>query len=160
MTLLVLAAISGQELAFPASAVAELVHLPRLARLPTQPPVLAGVLLLRGRVVPVARLDRLLGLPDARFGPWAVVIVLSRPPPLPWAVAVERAVDVTEAERLEPAPAGLSYNDCVGWSWPSPGGAVPVLEPARLLDRGQCRALEAFHDEAERRRREWCGDGV
>lgn len=159
MMLLVVAEISDQLLAIPASSVAELVHLPRLARLPSQPPVLEGVLTLRGRVAPVVRLDRLLGLGEGRLGPFSALVVLSRPPPAPWAVIVERAVDVVEAEAPEPTPSDWSFNDCVGWTWATPAGAVPVLAPDRLMDRRERQVLEAFRDEAERRREEWCGGG-
>lgn len=162
--LVLLIEISGRWLGLPAQAVAEIVHLPRLFRPPTAPPVVAGVMNLRGRPVAVVRLDRLLGLPRLPPGLFAVAVVL-RGGGLPsWAIVAQRAVDVGPLP--EPVPSAmppdlrfpdLSFNDCVARMAMSPDGTglVPVLAVDRLLQRREAQALAAFAGQAAEREEEW-----
>jgi purine-binding chemotaxis protein CheW len=53
--------VAGEQLALPASEVAEVIRPPRLTRVPMSPPGLAGVANLRGTVLPVVSLGRVLG---------------------------------------------------------------------------------------------------
>lgn len=66
----------GERLAIAASAVSEVVRSPTLARLPLSPPGLAGVVSLRGQVIPVIALSRLLhGVSHAPAGEARVIVV-------------------------------------------------------------------------------------
>jgi purine-binding chemotaxis protein CheW len=159
--LLVVFAMSGRRLALPADAVAELVHEPTLVRAPAMPTMVAGVFSLRGRVVAVLRLDRLLELPAPATGPFRVLVILSEPND-GWALLVERVEAVVSAGTLEPAPSGTAFDDCVAGMAPLPEGAAPkgsvvVLAAERLLRRRETQALADFTEQAARRWEELCG---
>lgn len=141
--------LSRVRLALPADCLAEIVLEPRLIRPPTAPKVVAGVMDLRGCMVPVVRLDRLLGLPAPSSAPFRPVLVLSRPPPAPWAVLVDEVEDVVDSgtPRL-PSPPEIAFDDCVLGLLPLSGGPVPVLAPERLLRKRETLALEDFGDRA------------
>jgi purine-binding chemotaxis protein CheW len=144
--------LSGARLALPADCVAEIVLEPQLTRPPAAPPVMAGLMNLRGCVVPVIRLERLLELPAPAPGPFRPLLVLSRPPPAPWAVLVEQVEAVLGNDfRGEPPPADLAFNDCVVAVLATPDGLVAVLAPERLMRKREALALEAFVDRANAR---------
>lgn len=144
--------LSGTRLALPADCIAEIVLEPRLVRPPTAPPVVAGVMVLRGCLVPVIRLERLLELPKPANLPFRPLLVLSRPPPAPWAVLVERVEEILGPEFVRlPPPADLAFDDCVSALLATPEGAVPVLAPERLLRKRESLALEVFRDRAAAR---------
>ena len=73
--------LSGRTLALPAAAVTRFLPVPALERPPDTAPVVAGVFRWHGHVVPVLRLDRLLGLGDAPIALYAtlLVILVARP---------------------------------------------------------------------------------
>lgn len=147
---------AGMALALPATAIAEIVPLPRLWRPPGAPPVVFGVMDLRVQAVAVVRLDRLLGLDnDGRLGPFSPVVVLKGT--APWGVAVERAVGVhrIEAGQVAPAPADSSFNGCVEVVVPGRMPPLLLLRPERLLLVREKRALEAFAEMARERAGEW-----
>lgn len=148
--LLVMFAVSGSTLALPADAVSEFVPEPALLRPPGMPSVLAGLFRLRGRVVPAVRTERLLDLPPPRPGPFRALVVL-RSSEGPWALLVERVMAVVSAGELAPAPAGLSFYDCVMALHSTAEGAVPVLSPYRLMRRRESLALASFADRAAQR---------
>ncbi|HLO79184.1 MAG TPA: chemotaxis protein CheW, partial [Magnetospirillum sp.] len=137
---LVMFAVSGRRLAFPADAVAELVLEPALESPPEMPTVLAGLFNLRGRVVPVVRPDRLLGLPPPAAGLFRTLLVINGRDG-PWALLAERALAVVEADAAEAAPADVSFDDCVVAMHAAPEGAVPVLSPDRLVRRREAQVL-------------------
>lgn len=130
--LLVLVEVSGQTLAVPAQAVAEMVHEPALIRPPRLPSAVEGVFRLRGRAVPVLCPDVLLGLPAPVPGPFRVLLVFRGADGL-WALTVDRALSVVQVrtDSLLAVPAGHSLGECVG----ALHGDVPVLAPDRLLSR-------------------------
>ena len=144
--------LSGARLALPADSVAEIVLEPRLMRPPGAPEVVAGLMDLRGCAVPVVRLDRLLGLAEPARAPFRPLLVLSRPPPAPWAVLAEAVEQVFFADQpMAPAPRDLSFDDCVAGMVATQGGMVPVLAPERLLRKRESLALEEFRDRAAAR---------
>lgn len=149
--------LSGGRLALPADCVAEIVLEPRLDRLPTAPPVVAGVMNLRGDAVPVLRAERILGRAEPVPAPFRAVIVLSRPPPAPWALLVDRADDVAPAS-LSAVPPDMAFDDCVCGVLVLADGLVPLLSPERLLRRREADALEAFRDRAAERLKEFSLD--
>lgn len=153
--LLVLVAVSGQTLAVPAHAVAEMVHEPALIRPPRLPSAVDGVFRLRGRVVPVLRPDVLLGLPSPSPGPFRVLLVF-RDDGGPWALTVERAVSVVPVreDALAAVPPGHSLGECVAALL----GDVPVLAPERLLSRREALVVADVGRWADQRWEEFALD--
>lgn len=152
-SLLVLAAVSGEMLAVPADAVAELVHEPALIRPPRLPEAVAGFFRLRGHAVPVLRPDAVLGLPPPRWGPFRVLLVFHGAYGGRWALLVERALEVVEVPESEvlPVPAGHSLGECVAALVRWADGVVPVLAPERLLSRREALAVAELSQWAEQR---------
>jgi purine-binding chemotaxis protein CheW len=155
--------LAGTSLALPTEAVAEIVFEPRLVRPPGAPPALAGVMNLRGWLVPVVGLAQLFGLPPSPAGVFRPLIVLRRPAPLPapWAVRVDQVVDVVAAahEELLPPLGATLFAACVTSVYASSEGAmIPVLSPDCLLDRREAEALAAMRDRAAERWKEFALD--
>lgn len=148
--------LAGTRLAMPTDAVAEIVFEPRLVRPPGAPPAVAGVMNLRGWLVPVVRLARLFSLPPSPAGAFRPLIVLRRP--APWAVQVDEVADVvavTDAD-LRPPLGGTIFDQCVTAVYAAPGGQmIPVLSPDCLLDRREVEALAAMRDRAAERWKEF-----
>src|SRR5438128_2487698 len=69
----------GHACALPLASVQEVVPMPLLSRPPGLPSVLAGFLDLGGAIVPVLRLDRLLGLSEVVPGLYTPLLVLRQP---------------------------------------------------------------------------------
>uniref|UniRef100_UPI0025EC3960 chemotaxis protein CheW n=1 Tax=uncultured Caulobacter sp. TaxID=158749 RepID=UPI0025EC3960 len=89
------------KVAMAAAGVAEVIRAPRITRMPHGPESLLGVIPLRGKVLPVVSLSRLLG---GAAGAVDRVVVLRREPPLGLAVdGVEalKAVDGDQAELVD-----------------------------------------------------------
>lgn len=152
--LLLVVVVAGQRVALPACAVAEIVLEPRLIHPPAMPPVLAGLFLLRGRVVPVVRPNVLLDLPALVPGPFRAMLVLAAAEP--WALLVDHADEVCSGVEA-PASADVAFNDCVATIALVAGAAVPVLAPERLLRRREVEALTEFSRRAAERWEEFAG---
>lgn len=88
----------GERLAIAASKVSEVVRSPRLARLPLSPPALAGVVSLRGQVIPVIALSRLLHGESHEPGAEARVIVVANESPV--GLLVDEVAALVAGERL------------------------------------------------------------
>ena len=78
--------VGEQQLAVAAEEVAEILRRPKLTRVPHAPGCLAGMANLRGAVVPVLSLARLLGQEEAEAGGKARIVLLDRSPALGLAV--------------------------------------------------------------------------
>jgi purine-binding chemotaxis protein CheW len=143
--------VSSVPMALPAEAIAEVVLLPRLKRFPAQPSLLEGVMNLRGRMVPVVTMARLLGMGALASGPFSPVVVLGGSEP--WGALVDRALAVNSLRRSgEPPPPDLAFNDCVAAMAEGEGGLlVPVLNRERLLTRREIMVLGDFRRLAEER---------
>lgn len=145
---------AGHRLALPADAVAEIVFEPRLARPPGMPAALAGVMDWRGVLVPVVRLGRLFGLPEAP-GAFRKLVVLRRPPPAaPWAVLVDEVVEVAAVadDGMKPPPPEVGgFAPCVA----AMAGDVAVLSPDRLLDHREAEAVAGQRDRVAERWKEF-----
>lgn len=70
----VLVEVSSRQVALPLTAMVEVVDLPELAMLPMAPGWLSGVSNLRGRIIPVVDLSRLLEWPMAAYSRRALVL--------------------------------------------------------------------------------------
>ncbi|RAK57551.1 chemotaxis protein CheW [Phenylobacterium deserti] len=87
--------VGERRLGLPAADVFEVVRQPRITRVPHSPPALAGVASLRGEVVPVVALGRLLG-DDAVTASGGRLVVIGGERPL--ALAVDEVLGLTQAE--------------------------------------------------------------
>lgn len=151
--------LAGMRLALPADCIAEMVLEPRLIRPPAAPPVLAGMMDLRGCLVPVIRLERLLALPDLACAPFRPILVLSRPAPAPWAIMVDQVEAVMDQDGPFLAlPPDLAFDDCVQAMLADPAGSIPLLVPERLMRKREALALAAFRDRAIARLEEFSLD--
>lgn len=145
--------LSGRTLALPAATVARFLPVPALETPPALPPVVAGLFRWHGRVVPVLRLDRLLGLAESAIGLYATLLLLERSDG-PLALAVERVHGLVAAEAQEIAE-DLSFEGCALAVIPHGGGTATVLDPGRLLTLAEERRLEDFRSRAEERLAQW-----
>jgi len=95
--------VGEERFAFPMESVLEIVRLPETVRVPLAPRSLNGLANLRGTVLPVVDLRKLLGLPEADPTDATRVVVVDCSRPVGLVVdRVERVLDV-EAEKVEPA---------------------------------------------------------
>ncbi|ALG73825.1 chemotaxis protein [Azospirillum thiophilum] len=154
--------VAGQALALPVEAVRRFLPLPRLDRLPTAPRPVEGVFRYQGEIVPVLRLDALLDLgagsePGGLYAPLILITWRGRPT----ALLVDRVhgdVAVEPEDRVASDPS-LSFNGCAAAAFADRvtgrGGAVTLLDPARLLSEAEGRLLDAFRAAEERRLAQW-----
>lgn len=87
--------------ALPSEDVAEVIRLPAVARLPQSPRSLMGLANLRGSVLPVANLGRLLGHEERALGATSRAIVLRGESPVALAVERVEALVSVEADQVE-----------------------------------------------------------
>lgn len=102
--------------AMAAGSVAEVIRGPRITRVPNGPAGLLGVTHLRGAVLPVVSLRRLLGGGDMADGAQRVV-VLRRDPPVGLAVDAVEALRAVEGDAAEPADGRLLLDQADGARW-------------------------------------------
>lgn len=145
--------LSGRTLALPAAAVARFLPVPALETPPALPPVVAGVFRWHGRVVPVLRLDRLLGLGERAIGLYTPLLLLERDDG-PLALAVDRVHGMADGEAQEIAE-DLSFEGCALAVITHDAGSATVLDPGRLLTLAEERRLEDFRAQAEERLAQW-----
>lgn len=97
--------LAGEMFAVPMGPVQEIIRLPEVAQLPLAPAALLGLANLRGRVLPLMSLRRLLGLPDQDHGDSARALVIHCGQALGFLVDRVCSVLQVEDEQLEPARA-------------------------------------------------------
>ncbi|HEY0836274.1 MAG TPA: chemotaxis protein CheW [Azospirillum sp.] len=150
--------VADRRLALPGGAVRRVVPMPRLERLPGQPPVLAGVAVLGGEAVPVLNLAALFGLPAGAPGVYTPLLLTEQGGrALALLVDAVQAVGPADGPILADADAGASFNGCVAGVWRRGAETVHVLDPARLLTRAEEERLAGFRAVAEERLRSWRG---
>ncbi|MEK8033894.1 chemotaxis protein CheW [Ideonella sp. DXS29W] len=95
--------LAGEKFAVPMGPVQEIIRLPEVARLPLAPHALLGLSNLRGRVLPLMSLRRLLGLPDQDHGDASRALVIHCGQALGF--LVDRVCSVVQVEpgQLQPA---------------------------------------------------------
>jgi purine-binding chemotaxis protein CheW len=132
--------LAGQLFGLPIRAVKETVPARPLTRVPLVPDVVAGLLNLRGDVVAVLDLVRMLKLP-ATVDHAAHVLILRSPRSATRAVAalcVEELVGVREDLELHPVPATLAAETAQFLTGVAQDGDPPrpvlVIDPTRVLD--------------------------
>ncbi len=155
-----LLSLAGLLLALPRGAVRELLPLPRLARPPGLPPVVAGFADLGAAPLPVLHAALLLGLPDAPPNdappedPLYHHLVVLRDG---FALLVDRVLDLLPlpAGGRRPVDPALTLNGCVCATLPTPRGPAHLLDPARLLDAREREALAGLAELARLRAGRW-----
>ncbi|HEY8005175.1 MAG TPA: chemotaxis protein CheW [Phenylobacterium sp.] len=124
--------------ALPADQVAEVIHTPRVARVPQAPSSLLGLANLRGRVLPVATARGLLGKAERASAASDRTIVLDGGAPVALAVdGIEGLVSV-DASRMETRQAELAQTEgeALAGAFQADGGGdlARVLDVRRMLD--------------------------
>lgn len=95
--------LAGEKFAVPMAPVQEIIRLPDVARLPLAPPALLGLANLRGRVLPLLSLRRLVGLPDLPQNDASRALVIHCGQALGFLVDRVCSVLHVEAGELQPA---------------------------------------------------------
>jgi purine-binding chemotaxis protein CheW len=117
--------------------VGEIIRLPGLAHMPLSPPSLMGLANLRGAVLPVVSLRRLLGLPEAPANEATRVIVLDSDTPVGFVVDQVDRLLTLPAARIEHDDAGAGALDPDMLDGAVKGaegeGTTKILNPQRLL---------------------------
>ncbi|MCY4744177.1 chemotaxis protein CheW [Pelomonas sp. UHG3] len=107
--------LAGEKFAVPMGPVQEIIRLPEVARLPLAPAALLGLANLRGRVLPLMSLRRLVGLPDLAQNDAARALVINCGQALGFLVDTVLSVLHVEPGELQPA-AGIQsvvQTDCL-----------------------------------------------
>ncbi len=129
--------IGDNDFAFALNSVAEIVRPPALAHMPLAPDSLLGLANLRGVVLPVLSISRLLGLPANTIDEASRVIVVEGAAPVGF--VVDRMIGLLEipAERIDKdtAGAGLADSDVLDGIVKGASGEPPIkiLNPQRVL---------------------------
>ena len=117
MAQFVVTRVGEEALAFQLDRVSEIIRIPRLAHMPLAPRSLLGLANMRGIVLPVVSLGRLLGLPESHFDDQARIIVIGGAAPVGFAVdRVERLLAIPTAQ-LSTDPAGAGRLDPRSARW-------------------------------------------
>ena len=115
-----------------ADEVSEVIRVPPVARVPQAPASLLGLANLRGSVLPVASLRRLLGRPEGGGGSSARAIVLGDGAPVALVVDRVEALVAVSADRIETRQTALAVQGQERRTGAFQAGAEG--EPARILD--------------------------
>jgi len=134
--------LGDQLIGIPVLCVHDVMRMGALTRVPRAPPLVAGVMNLRGRIVTAIDVRTCLGLPAREAGPPSMGIVVEQGGQ-PYALIVDGVGDVVRvpADRYEPHPGTLSPQ------WRAVTGGVYrldelmlVLDIGRLLASGMAEA--------------------
>jgi purine-binding chemotaxis protein CheW len=129
--------IGDSSFALPLDRVGEITRLPSLARMPLAPPSLLGLANLRGNVLPVVDVRRLLGLGEAVLTETTRVVVLDQGEPVGFVVDRIEGLRAVTTARVEQDDAGAGSFDpdlLDGVIKGAEGdGTIKILNPQRLL---------------------------
>ncbi|MGE5504271.1 MAG: chemotaxis protein CheW [Actinomycetota bacterium] len=137
--------------ALPVEDVREVVPVARLSAPPQMSSVVEGILNLAGVAVPVLRLDRLLGLSDARFGLDASILIMRGEPT--FGLLVEHVDGVRDASTfaIMAVAEGASFNGCLVAELEHGGLRAHLLSWARLLLAEERVRMAEFQAQAQAR---------
>jgi purine-binding chemotaxis protein CheW len=147
--------VAGERVALRLETVSEIVPMAALSRPPSMPSVLEGFLNLGGTAVPVLRLARLLGLPEAPLELHTPLVIV-RGGILPLALLVNRVLGIAAvtADGLVPIGHMDSFNGCVDGRLTIANDVVHLLSLERLLLEKEQRTLAECHATETRRLRQ------
>jgi purine-binding chemotaxis protein CheW len=142
---------AGTVFALPVEDVREVVPIARLSRPVQMPSAVEGILNLGGAAVPVLRLERLLGLADARHGLDASIMIMRGSPQL--GLLVEHVEGVRDAAALTVMPVADrgSFNGCLVAELDHEGRGAHLLSWQRLLLQEERMRLAEFQAVAQAR---------
>jgi purine-binding chemotaxis protein CheW len=130
--------VGDRRYALPAGLVHEIVHVPSMTRVPQSPPALLGIANLRGTVLPVASLRRLLAMTDAPQPPGARAVVLDVGSPVAVVVDAVDALVTVESERIQTGQTELAVEPGErvdgAFETGTTGQVAKVLDVRGLLD--------------------------
>lgn len=141
---ILLVEVAGERFALPAAEVRRLVRAVAVARLPGAPPVIAGVIGVRGEVVPVLSLRRRFGLSEREVHP-DDVFVLTSVGARGVALWADRAVGLAAVEeaRVEPAAQVVARPGYAAGVARLPDGVVVIHDLRAFLDEAEGAELDA-----------------
>lgn len=125
-TVLLIFRAAGSRYALPLTAVAEIVAHAQPAAIPGAPPEIAGLIQLRGDIVPVIHLSRLLGTVSPLAGD-TVLLVKAGPRTIGAAIEGIEEIRAIDPRELQPASSGSRH------SAGTIAGTVTVLDPESLV---------------------------
>jgi len=142
--------LDGQRYAFPADKIVQVVQMVAISPLPGAPPVVEGVVNVRGKVVPVFDLRGRFGLPPRPIDPGQHLIILSGSPRHA-AVRVDAAEDfisipdgqVSPAAPLSEAGIAPSATRHVAGIAATEDGTTVIFDLAAFLSLSESSALDA-----------------
>ena len=136
---LVVTRVGEEALGFRLESISEIIRVPALAHMPLAPRSLLGLANLRGAVLPVVSLRRLLGLPDAPLGDATRIVVIAGHAPIGLAVdRVDAFVEIAAGQLADDrAGAGRLDPDILDGVVKGAEGAdtVKIIDPAPMLQR-------------------------
>ncbi len=142
--------LDGQRYAFPADKIVQVVQMVAVSPLPGAPPVVEGVVNVRGKVVPVFDLRSRFGLPPRTIHPSQHLIILSGSPRLA-AVRVDAAEDfislpdaqITPAAPLSEAGIAASATRHVAGIAATEDGTTVIYDLSAFLSLSESSTLDA-----------------
>jgi len=151
--------VSGYSCGLPLEQVREIVPMCDLARPPGLPPLLEGLLNLRGEITPVIRMARLFGLPPIVLRRHTQIVVLQGPAPLALLSDRVRNVSAVAPSEILPASGDSVFNDCLAGVLPAAHGPIHLLHAERLLLAQEKQRISELREIAQRRLAELEGVG-
>ena len=154
--------LAGRLAALPFENVERIVPMAQLARPPSLPSPLEGILNLAGRSVPVLRLDRLLQLPEQPPGLYSMLTILKGISEGRIAMLVDRVSEIlaVPASALVPVSKENSFNGCVEAVVSLRGQMIHVLSPTCILLAKEREILSEFQAMAQQRLHDWAPEAL
>lgn len=123
--------LGGRKLALPADSVIELVAPVRQQKFPHRTPWLSGVLVRRGRVVPICDVGQLLGEAKARLDTYFLIAEWQTEKAWNWcAIPVLGECELTNAEAFPPASESATY---IAGNISFGDGQIEILDLGKLI---------------------------
>ena len=125
---------SGRDFALSVSAAHEVLAGKAATPVPQAPATLAGVVNLRGEVLPLVQLDSLLGMPPRPYSAGNQIVVVSSDE-VDVGLVVDRVREVRsiDAQAITPCPTDEPGHHLCRGDWCSPTGIVAVLDAEKLV---------------------------
>ena len=137
--------LGGTVVGLPASSVRELVRAVAITPMPGAPPIIEGVVNVRGQLVPVIDVRRRLSLPARTLDPNEFLVIL-REGPRTLAMRVDEVDDLVElrSDKAEPsAELSPALRDLAGLSAHADGVLV-IYDPEAFISQAEAEAVDAL----------------
>jgi purine-binding chemotaxis protein CheW len=146
--------LSGRRFALPASAVREVTRAVAITALPKAPPIVEGVINVRGTVVPMLDIRQRFGLPPASVAPEQHLLIAQAGGRVV-ALRVDRAVDLVSVDEaaIESAARVVPGVEYVAGIAKLPDGLIVIHDLERFLSLEEAGQLDAAGEAAARKAR-------